>query len=88
MRVHDYQNGPRCAHSERDEALFSDGVRVFPGKGIVVSEYGCGLSKGNTVLADVGLSLLRIPVNFHMCDCMDKRRLRQACVDISPRIDR
>ena len=77
MRVHDYQKGSRCAHPERDEALFAEGVRVFPGKGIVVREHGCGLGKGDAVRADVGFSLLRIPVNFHMWDCMDKRHLRQ-----------
>lgn len=77
MREHDYQKGSRCAHPERDEALFAEGVRVFPAKGIVVREHGCGLGKGEAVRADVGLSPLRISVNFSTWDRMDKRHLGQ-----------
>ena len=78
MRVHDYEQRAGSTHTERDEALFAKGVRVFSRQRVVVGEHRRRFGKSNAVLPEVGFGFLRIPVYVHIPNCMDKRPPSQA----------
>lgn len=65
MRVDDHEKGSGGAHAHSDEALFDDGVRVFPGERVIVIEHGRGLGKRDAVFSDVCRSLVRIPIDAY-----------------------
>ena len=77
MGVHDHEQRASSTHSERDEALFTKGVKVFSRERVVVGEYGCRFGEGDAVLPEVSFGFLRIPIDVHVRHCMDKRRPRQ-----------
>ena len=84
MRVHDHEQRAGSTHTERDEALFAKGVRVFPRERVVVGEYRCRFRKRNVVLPEVGFGFFRIPLYVHRPDCMDKRPASQAAEGVLP----
>lgn len=83
MRVHDDEKHTRDAHSERDEALFSHGVRVLARERVVVRKYGCRFGKRNTVFPKISSGLIRIPIDIHPLNVWTNvvrvKRLRGLC---------
>lgn len=59
--VHHNEHLARCTHSQGDEALFANGIRVFTRQCLFVVEHGSGVGEPHSVRRQVGLCLPGIP---------------------------